>query len=721
MTFAWLFNSPRKRKLNKSYKLRLESLEDRLTPTATSSISGAVFSDFNQNRIFDSTDTPLSGFTVDLTGTTVGGGAVSTSTVTDANGAFLFTGLEAGTYTLNASQSFFNPPVGLASSFGGTVEGSAVEDIVLGQGQTITNVGFAAQTVNPTALAGFSVSLVQLFNTPTTRILTLPGGGFTNFNGSDGITPTGTGTASLAGTVYNDLTAGGTRASNDPGVAGVTVQLNGEMNTGAAVNESTTTDSSGNYTFSSLPAGDYFINVVDPAGFRSTAAAVGTLGGTAVRVDQVAPTILGTGAGTGYDFGITAYGAGLQAFLANDNIADDDVLSLSFPTPDASVRGKLDDVNTLSSLTARVDGGAASSILDAVRADGTFYLDNDRVGSIAGGTLADGSHVFTITSTDASGQQSSVTIRLNYTGDGPTFLAPLPNIAGVHGGTSTIRIAGAFTDPAITNSQVIMNVLEGTTLVQVPITLFDKSAPGSVSNFFSYFSRYSDQGGTVVHRVFDIDDANGNTSLQGIQAGGFFFDSTNDTITAEGSSSDVDLINEYSPDRPNSAGTLAFAKPSGAPDGATDEFFVNTADVNATTLNINNTGGFAVFGQLMNPSDLSVFQQILNAPLTLSTVDPSLVASNSALADMPLSGNSLSAANIFRIQSMTTVSRDSTLTYFMTSSNTSVVTVGALPSNSFQGDLQTLSFVAAGTSTITVTAVDTLGHSTTQTFIVTVT
>ena len=356
-----------------------------------------------------------------------------------------------------------------------------------------------------------------------------------------------------------------------------------------------------------------------------------------------------------------------------------------------------------------------------MRNDGTFYINNDRVGTIAGGTLANGVHAITIASTDASGQTSQVTINLNYTGNGPTYLAPLPNIAGVVGGTSTIRIAGAFTDPAVQDSQVVMNVLEGNTLVQVPIELFDKTAPGSVSNFFSYFGRYSDQGGTVFHRTFNIDDSSGNVSLQGVQAGGFFFDSTDDTITAEGSSSDVDLLNEYSSDRPNNAGTLAFAKPSGAPDGATDEFFVNTNDANASTLNVNNTGGFAVFGQLKNPSDLSVFQQILNAPLSLSTVDPTLVASNSALADMPLSGNSLSAANIFRIQSMTTVSRDSTLTYSMTSSNTAAVTVGPLPSNGFQGDLQTLSFIAAGTSTITVTATDTLGFTTTQSFIVTVT
>jgi cyclophilin family peptidyl-prolyl cis-trans isomerase len=721
MTFAWLFSSPRKRKSKNRYELRVEALEDRFTPSATSSISGAVFSDFNLNRIFDAGDAPLAGFTVDLTGTTVGGGAVNTSTVSDANGAFQFTGLEAGTYTLNASQSFFNPPVGLASSFGGSVVGSAVENIDLGQGQAITDVGFAAQTVNPQALTGFSVSLVQLFDPPTTTIIAVPGTGTSNnVNGSSAIAPS-TGTASLAGTVYNDLTVGGIRASNDPGVAGVTVNLTGEMNTGAPISQSTTTNSSGAYTFSALPAGDYFLSVVPPSGFRATGADVGSLGGTALRVDEQAPTILGTTAGTGYDFGVATYSAGLQAFLANDFLGDDDVTSPFLPTVDDSVRGKLDDVNTLATITAKIDGGAASSILDTVRSTGTFYLDTDRMATINGGPVSDGNHTLTITSTDASGQQSTVTIKFNYTGDGPTFLAPLPNIAGTTGGTSTIRIAGAFTDPAVQDSQVVMNVLEGNTLVHVPIELFDRTDPGSVSNFFSYFGRYSDQGGTVFHRQFNIDDANGNVSLQGVQAGGFFFDSTGDTITAEGSSSDVDLRNEYTSDHPNNAGTLAFAKPSGAPDGATDEFFVNTNNANAQTLNVNNTGGFAVFGQLVNPSDLSVFQQILNAPFTLSTVDPSLVASNSALADMPLSGNSLSAANIFRIQSLTTTSRDSTLTYSMTSSNTSVVTVGALPSNSFQGDLQTLSFIAAGTSTITVTATDTLGFSTTQTFIVTVT
>jgi cyclophilin family peptidyl-prolyl cis-trans isomerase len=695
-------------------------LEDRCTPSATSSITGAVFSDFNLNRVFDATDKALPGFTVNLTGTTSGGGTVSTSTVTDANGIFSFTGLEAGNYTVDASQSFFNPPVGLASSLGGTVVGSAVENITLGQGQAITDVGFAAQTVNPAAIAGFRFSLVEIFNRPTTSIITIAGSGQTIFNNSGNIAPT-TGTASLAGTVFNDLSAGGTKESNEPGLAGITVQLNGEMNTGASITQSAVTDSNGAYTFSALPAGDYFLNVIAPTGFRSTGSTVGSLGGTMTRVDQLAPTILSTGAGTGYNFGLIAYGTGLQAFLANDDPSDDDVIGLSFPTTDASIRGKVDNASTLSGLDASLDGGTAVSILDAVRSTGTFYLSTDRVASLGGGPLANGDHTVTITSTDASGQQSTVAVKMNYTGNGPTFLSALPNITGVHGGTSTIRVAGAFTDPAIQDSQVVANVLEGNTLHAIPIELFDATAPGTVSNFFSYFGRYDDQGGTIVHRAFDINDSSGATSLQGIQAGGYFFDSTNTTITAEGSSSDVPVLNEFSPDRPNDRGTLSVAKPGGAPDGGTDEFFVNTADVNAQTLDINNTGGFSVFGKVVNPADVSVFDDMLAAPDRLSTVNPSLVASNSALTDMPLLGNTLSADNIFRFQSFTITHRDNTLTYSMSSSNTSVVTVGSQPSNSFQGDLQTLSFVAAGTSTITVTAIDTLGHTATTTFVVTVT
>ena len=82
------------------------------------------------------------------------------------------------------------------------------------------------------------------------------------------------------------------------------------------------------------------------------------------------------------------------------------------------------------------------------------------------------------------------------------------------------------------------------------------------------FQPIPDQRGTVVHRTFNIPDASGNVSLQGIQAGGFFFDSTNNTITAEGSSSDVDLLNEYSSDQPNNADTLAREAKQPLPDVA---------------------------------------------------------------------------------------------------------------------------------------------------------
>ena len=248
MTFAWLFGSSPKRKIKTRYGLRLECLEDRNTPSATSAISGAVFSDFNLNRIFDGNDRGLAGFTVNLTGTTNGGGSVVTSAITDANGSFQFTGLEAGTYTLDASQSFFNAPVGLASSFGGTVSGSAVQSISVGQGQSVTDVGFAVQTINPRAVVGFGFSLIQLFNVPTTTIIATAGGGSANF-ANNGDIAVGTGTASLAGTVYNDHGAAGLLETGDEGLAGITVQLNGQMNTGASITKTVVTGSDGTYSF----------------------------------------------------------------------------------------------------------------------------------------------------------------------------------------------------------------------------------------------------------------------------------------------------------------------------------------------------------------------------------------------------------------------------------------------------------------------------------------
>ena len=71
---------------------------------ASSSIAGTVYVDANNNGTQETAEAGIPGVTVSLTGTDAQGNAVSTSTVTDANGDYLFANLAAGTYQVTEAQ-----------------------------------------------------------------------------------------------------------------------------------------------------------------------------------------------------------------------------------------------------------------------------------------------------------------------------------------------------------------------------------------------------------------------------------------------------------------------------------------------------------------------------------------------------------------------------------------------------------------------------------------
>jgi uncharacterized protein (DUF2141 family) len=91
-------------------------------------------------------------------------------------------------------------------------------------------------------------------------------------------------TGSITGTVYLDQDGNGLRDAVDEGVAGVTVELNGPVTMVA------TTGPDGDYSFISLPVGDYTVTAFDLAGYLST-------------TPNVFQFAVGTEAVTGIDFG----------------------------------------------------------------------------------------------------------------------------------------------------------------------------------------------------------------------------------------------------------------------------------------------------------------------------------------------------------------------------------------------------------------------------------
>ena len=116
--------------------------------------------------------------------------------------------------------------------------------------------------------------------------------------------------SSIAGTVYRDLNNDGVIDGGETGIQTVTVTLTGTDDIGGAVNVSTTTDASGNYTFANIRPSDgtgYTITETQPTGFLDGLNTVGTAGGSDGNPppgDAITGVIIGTNvAATGYLFG----------------------------------------------------------------------------------------------------------------------------------------------------------------------------------------------------------------------------------------------------------------------------------------------------------------------------------------------------------------------------------------------------------------------------------
>lgn len=75
-------------------------------------------------------------------------------------------------------------------------------------------------------------------------------------------------TGSISGTKWNDLDGDGVRDSNEPGLAEWIIQLDAGRD--GSVEKTATTDASGNYKFSDLPAGDYQVFEKQQNGWKQT-------------------------------------------------------------------------------------------------------------------------------------------------------------------------------------------------------------------------------------------------------------------------------------------------------------------------------------------------------------------------------------------------------------------------------------------------------------------
>lgn len=157
-------------------------------------------------------------------------------------------------------------------------------------------------------------------------------------------------------------------------------------------------------------------------------------------------------------------------------------------------------------------------------------------------------------------------------------------------------------------------VLMETSLGKIKIELFAKEAPVSTKNFLDYVNKGT-YNGTIFHRVI---------SGFMIQGGGF-------TPDMREKSTGTPIKNEAGNGLKNDRGTLAMAR-TGAPDSATDQFFINVVDNNGLNRPSPDGFGYAVFGKVIEGMDVvdkirSVktgtkmgFQNVPDTPVVITSV-----------------------------------------------------------------------------------------------------
>jgi uncharacterized repeat protein (TIGR01451 family) len=218
------------------------------------SLAGSVYMDTNNDGQKQAGEPGLAGVVVTLTGTDATGAVLNRTATTDANGDYRFDDLlaaGAGGYTVTeqATQPTFE---GKATINGRTTAGST--------GGTATAVATLPSAISAIPLAAGADSTAHLFG----ELLSV----------------------GLSGTVFADLANDGVQQlPADLGLAGVTLDLTGTDDLGAAVSATTTTAADGTYSFTGLRPGTYIVTEpTQPAGTVNGITTAGSTGGTATPV-----------------------------------------------------------------------------------------------------------------------------------------------------------------------------------------------------------------------------------------------------------------------------------------------------------------------------------------------------------------------------------------------------------------------------------------------------
>ena len=137
-----------------------------------------------------------------------------------------------------------------------------------------------------------------------------------------------------------------------------------------------------------------------------------------------------------------------------------------------------------------------------------------------------------------------------------------------------------------------------TDLGDIDLALLKDIAPNNVANFLGYVNPGT-YDNSFIHRSVP-------TFI--VQGGGYTFVNNQPTALAQHAA----VVNEFHVS--NKRGTLAMAKIAGNPNSATNQWFFNESDSNASNLD-NQNGGFSVFGRIINNTGLTTMDAIAAVPI----------------------------------------------------------------------------------------------------------
>ena len=281
-----------------------------------STIAGTKWEDSNGDGVQDAGEPPIAGVTIYLDLNDNGShDAGEPVTLTDASGGYSFTGLTAGDYVVREVV-----PAGFSMTFPG---GDGAHRLTIGAGETHSDIDFGNQPL------------------PTT--------------------------GNLTGSKYEDTNGNGARDPGEPGLPGVVIYLDLNLNLDFDAGEpNETTDSNGDYFFADVAAGSYLVGEVVPAGHTQTFP----------TGDGTHDIILSPGATlTGLDFGNQPDGPAPIVVVIDETVGVIDTPELL-----GEISGtKWEDSNG----DGTRDGGEAG--LSGV----TIYLDLNDNGVLDGGELLD--------------------------------------------------------------------------------------------------------------------------------------------------------------------------------------------------------------------------------------------------------------------------------------------------------------------------------------------